>query len=452
VAGPTTRRVRVVDEEVGMATFPARCALGAFVALACLAPVAARAQEPLTVDAAVAAALSANPALAAAREHAAALAEMPPRMGTLPDPSLKLGAANLPVDTFSTGQEPMTQLQVGISQMFPFPGKLGLRREAAARDAEAAGSDADEAGRMLAGRVGAAWWDLFATGQALGIVHANQSLLREFVAVARTKYEVGKGLQQDVLLAELELSKLADQVLALEGRRAGQAATLNALMGRPADAPVRLAENVSEDLPGAPPLADLIARARADRPTLAAAARRLDAAGSRLRLTEKAHQPDFMLSATYGFRQGENPGGADRPDMATLMVSFDLPVHRANRQGREVAEARRGVARQADALADLTHRVEADVTSLRASYEQSRTQARLFREGIIPQAGQTVASMLAGYQVDKVDFLNLVRAQVTLYGYQIEYWRALAAARSAQARLTAAVGGTLPPAPAGPTE
>jgi len=124
------------------------------------------------------------------------------------------------------------------------------------------------------------------------------------------------------------------------------------------------------------------------------------------------------------------------------MVSFDLPVHRANRQGREVAEARRGMARQGDTLADLANRVEADVASLRAAYEQSRTQARLFKEGIIPQAGQTVASMLAGYQVSKVDFLNLVRAQVTLYGYQIEYWRALAAARSALARLTAAVGGT----------
>jgi len=425
-----------------MATFPATCALRVFVALACLTPVAAGAQEPLTVDAAVAAALAGNPALAAAGEQAAAMAEMPPRMGTLPDPNLRLGAANLPVDTFSASQEPMTQLQVGVSQMFPFPGKLGLRREAAARDAEAAGAEADEARLMLAGRVSAAWWDLFATERALEIVQVNQSLLREFVAVARTKYEVGKGLQQDVLLAELELSKLADMALSLEGRRTGQAAALNALMGRPAGPPVRLVEAVPEDLPEPPPLADLIVRARRDRPVLAAAARRVDAAGARLRLAEKAHAPDFMLSAVYGFRQGTNPGGANRADMATVMVSFDLPVHRANRQGREVAEARRGMARQGDTLADLANRVEADVASLRAAYEQSRTQARLFKEGIIPQAGQTVASMLAGYQVSKVDFLNLVRAQVTLYGYQIEYWRALAAARSALARLTAAVGGT----------
>lgn len=431
-----------------MAAFPANWLNRALFALLLLAPVTAGAQEPLTVDAAVAEALAQNPSLAAAREQAAAMAEVPDRMGTLPDPSLRLGAANLPVDTFSTAQEPMTQLQVGVSQMLPFPGKLGLRQEAAARDAGAADAEADEMGRMLAGHVSAAWWDLFATERALEIVHANQSLLREFVAVARTKYEVGRGLQQDVLLAELELSKLADQALGLEGRRAGQAADLNALMGRPADAPPQLARAVPETLPEVPPLADLTARARADRPTLAAAARRVEAAGARLKLAEKAHQPDFMLSATYGFRQGSNANGTDRPDMATLMVSFDLPVHRGNRQGREVAEARRGAARQADLRADLERRVEAEVASLRAAYTQSRTQARLFKEGIIPQAGQTVASMLSGYQVSKVDFLNLVRAQVTLYGYQIEYWRTLARARSALARLAAAVGGTLPTVPA----
>jgi outer membrane protein TolC len=211
---------------------------------------------------------------------------------------------------------------------------------------------------------------------------------------------------------------------------------------------VRLAEPASEALPEPPPLADLTARARRDRPALAAASRRLEASRARLALAEKAHQPDFMLSAAYGFRQGTGPGGAGRPDMASLVVSFDLPVHRADRQGREVTEGRHRMAQRADTLADLSNRVEAEVASLRAAYAQARTQARLFREGIIPQAGQTVSSMLAGYQVNKVDFLNLVRAQVTLYGYEIEYWRTLARARSTLARLTAAVGGGLPGASA----
>ncbi|WP_338070343.1 TolC family protein [Bathymodiolus platifrons methanotrophic gill symbiont] len=64
----------------------------------------------------------------------------------------------------------------------------------------------------------------------------------------------------------------------------------------------------------------------------------------------------------------------------------------------------------------------------------------LFKNGIIPQARQTVASMLAGYQVNKVDFLNLVRSQITLYNYETQYWKALSEANQALAQLTAVVG------------
>ncbi len=64
----------------------------------------------------------------------------------------------------------------------------------------------------------------------------------------------------------------------------------------------------------------------------------------------------------------------------------------------------------------------------------------LFETGIVPQAEQTVASMLAGYQVSEVDFLNLIRSQMTLLNYQLQYWKALSEARQALAQLEAAVG------------
>jgi len=64
----------------------------------------------------------------------------------------------------------------------------------------------------------------------------------------------------------------------------------------------------------------------------------------------------------------------------------------------------------------------------------------LFKTGIIPQARQTVASMLTGYQVNKVDFLNLLRSQITLFNYETQYWKALTEANQALAQLSAVVG------------
>ena len=80
------------------------------------------------------------------------------------------------------------------------------------------------------------------------------------------------------------------------------------------------------------------------------------------------------------------------------------------------------------------------IAAAAADYERARQQVSLFREGIIPQATQTVASMRAGYQVNKVDFLNLVRAQITLFNYQVQYWKALSEANQALARVAAAIG------------
>jgi outer membrane protein TolC len=84
--------------------------------------------------------------------------------------------------------------------------------------------------------------------------------------------------------------------------------------------------------------------------------------------------------------------------------------------------------------------VRAQISTAYGDYQQYKQQAELFKGGIIPQARQTVASMLAGYQVNKVDFLNLVRSQITLYNYETQYWMALSGANQALAQLTAVVG------------
>ena len=91
-------------------------------------------------------------------------------------------------------------------------------------------------------------------------------------------------------------------------------------------------------------------------------------------------------------------------------------------------------------LADARNRVQSEIVAALADYRRARDQLALFDDGILPQTGQAVASMLAGYQVSKVDFLTLVRTQVTLYNHELQRWRVLTQARQALARLAAAAG------------
>ncbi|HEB77335.1 MAG TPA: TolC family protein [Methylothermaceae bacterium] len=381
-----------------------------------------------------------NPSLAAIRARYQALQAVPDQAGSLPDPEISFNALNLPVDTFDIPQEAMTQLQLGLSQKFPFPGKLKLRAEAAEWEARAAGDDVEEWRLRLRRDVAVVWWRLFYLDRALEIVHLNQDLLRQFVEIAQTKYTVGQGLQQDVLLAQLELSRLLDRELQLQGLRGQEAARLNALLDQPADAPVTLPRSVSRTLPEPAAESVLFTQAERSRPLLARVRKQIEAAKTRVALAKKDFFPDFKLGAAHGFRSGQNPDGSSRTDFLTLRLSMNVPLYFATKQARAVDQRRSELIRERFQWQDTWNRVRAEISAILADYRRARNQVVLFDQGIIPQARQTVASMLAGYQVGKVDFLNLVSSQITLYNYEIQYWKTLAEARQALAKLEAAVG------------
>lgn len=400
-----------------------------------------RPSDELSLQAAIETALQDNPGLAEISARAKAKDEIPSQVGTLPDPVIQFNAMNLPVDTFNRTQEPMTQLQVGVSQKFPFPGKLGLRESAAEYEAAAAGNDVEEMRLLLIRDVKQNWWQLFYLDRALQTVRRNQKLMRQFVEVAQTKYRVGEGLQQDVLLAQVELSKLLDLEIQLKALRRTGESRLNALLNRPTEGKLHLPAEVETKLQALAPEASWQSQAKGNRPLLAAERKRIQAARKRLDLAKKDYFPDFKLGAAYGFRGGTDPlQGRSRADFATFMLSMEVPLYAGSKQAKAVDQRSSEVLEQIYSLQDRRQQVRREISTALANYRESREQFLLFKTGIIPQTRQTVASMLAGYQVNKVDFLNLVNAQITLYNYETKYWKALAEAHQALAALSAATG------------
>ncbi len=380
-----------------------------------------------------------NPNLAQIQARSEALAAIPSQVGTLPDPIIIFNAINIPVDTFDTRQEPTTRMQGGISQAFPFPGKLALREEAATYEAEAATYDVTEARFRLLRDVKKTWWTHFYLDKALEIIVANQNLLRQFVEIAQTKYEVGEGLQQDVLLAQLELSKLLDTEIRLTGALDKTKAQLNALLDQPANLIFKIPLDPQEKLPTLQKESLLFEEAESYRALLASRRESIHAAQSRLDLANKDYFPDFKFGAFYGGRQ-DSLAGQERADFLSLKLSMNVPIFAATKQRKAVDQRTSELMQQRYTLQDQWNNVRADISSAYSEFHQTKNQVVLFKSGIIPQARQTVASMLSGYQVNKVDFLNLVRSQITLYNYEIRYWKAFTQANQALAQLTAMVG------------
>lgn len=400
------------------------------------ASTALAATEPLTLSQALAEAEANNPRLAAVTAQAEGLAQVSSQAGALPDPRLSLNMVNLPTDSWDRAQEPMSQFQLGLSQDLPFPGKRRLRSLAAESLAAAAGHEVKENRLRLIREVRHQWWELFYLDRALETIQRNQALLRQSVSTAQAKYRVGQGLQQDVLLAQLELSKLHDKEIQFKARRRHVESRMNRLLGRTAGSVISLPQSVGRNLPEIPPETTLQNMALENRPALKRQQKRLDAAEQQLGLAQKDRLPDFRVGLLYGQREA-------RSDLASVQFSMNLPLYAGSKQNRRVDQRNSELQQQRYALEDLQNRVGSEISQGVAQYQQSRQQTELFEKGIIPQARQTVDSMSSGYQVNKVDFLNLVRAQVILYDYETQYWQSLAAARQALALLEAAVGKAL---------
>ena len=396
----------------------------------------------LTEISAVEVAVRDNPNLAQMKERYKALADVPSQVGALPDPMVNFNAMNFPADTYDRDQEAMTQIQIVFSQVFPFPGKLSLKEDAAEYDARAAGHSVEEVRLQLIKNVKGKWWQLYYMDRALETVDSNQTLLRQFISVAKTKYETGKGLQQDVLLAQLEFSKLMDQKIQLQAIRRNQAIQLNILMDKPANDELSLPDQVSKMMPNLAKENVLYQKAEVIRPRLKQVETQIDAAQSRLDLAKRDYYPDFKLGVTYGDRTGDNPlpRGDARSDFVSVMVGVKIPLYAGRKQSKAVSQKRSELQKNRYALLDEKGMVMAAISSAVTDYHRAKQQFSLYGGGIVPQAQQTVASMLAGYQVSEVDFLNLVRSQMTLFNYQLQYWKALSDAKQALARLEAAVG------------
>lgn len=395
-------------------------------------------ESRLTLGRAVELALTGNPGLSEIRARAEAMAAVPSQEGTLPDPALKFGALYLPTDSFNPRQDDFTMMEVGISQEIPFPGKLALREKIAEQEALAAADSVDEARLRLVREVKQSWWRLFYYDRALNLLDETEHFSQQLIDIAQAKYKVGKGTQQDVLLAQLELSRLKDEKLDLVSLSHGQNARINALLDRAAKTPVQIPAEAEFKLPVIVETA-LQDKALHIRPLFAQHRKMLDAGLARVDLAQKGFYPDFTVSAGYDVRQN-TPTGQSRSDFASIQLSMNVPIYADRKQAKAVDQRQSELLQAQYALHDDHRKIQAEIAAKAVEYQQTKEKLLLLEHEIIPQAQQTVNSLLAGYQVSQANFSDLLRTQLSLFQYQTQYWQALVSTQQILAELSAEVG------------
>ena len=392
---------------------------------------------PLRLAPLIEEALLNNPEILAARQKWEAYKEKVPQAYALEDPMLSFGIISLPTN-FSFRDEDMTMKEIAISQKFPFPGKRPLMKEMAEKEAEAVYTEIQGKIQQIIRDVKTAYYDLSHVYRTTEVAERNKKILENFAKIAETRYSVGEGIQQDVLKAHVEVSKMVDELIMLGQRKRALEAKLTALLNRPSESPMGPPEElVFRKFPLT--MEELREMATEMNPTLKGMKKMIEAKQRAYDLAKKEYYPDFNFKFAYGQRDN-GPEGMKRRDMLTGMMEVNIPIFYRSKQDRKVAEAKADIMAAEAQYRAMKNEILFMIADMGSMIQRVERQLELYKTGIIPQASIQISSSMSAYGVNKADFMTLLDSQMTLYKYELEYHQALTEYERNVANLGVAVG------------
>ncbi len=366
-----------------------------------------------------------NPDIHASKLASDALTTRGVQVSSLPDPMIMLNVQPFPVYTARGTQ----RSQFRVEQAVPFPGKLGLKGEIADLGAVigAYGTDVLEDDLILQAKF--AYYEIYRLQRHELLIHEFQSKLQDFESVAATQYEVGRGMQQSILKAQLERNTLSQRLLDLAWQRKSAAETLAKLINRPVS--LSTPTTIEITAPELPELDErvLLSMALKYRPEYNAFDTSAERADVSIDLAKKMYYPDFAFNISYfDVAESDIPSNADGKNALALGVSVKVPLQRGRLKAR-LQEARLN-RNQVDAgIESLVYSFRTRIADIISRVREDVRQLELYEEALIPQAETTLAATLSAYTTGRTDFLNLLDSERVLFmihtGYEDVFARYL---------------------------
>jgi len=385
----------------------------------------------LTLQDALSTAIANDPWLLGSQHSQDAMDALGVAAGTLPDPRVSLGFANIPTDTFDFDQEAMSQFKVGLTQMFPRGDSRALRQKQLATLSSKFPLERQDRIARLTATVSELWLDTYRAGATRKLIESNRELFEQLVDVVTLNYSTALqgSRQQDVIRAQLELTRIEDRLLVLQQQFEMNSQRLREWLAlRPQQQFTALL--LPEELPevqlalGSPQSTDKafesVNQQRLLRhPAVLALDQKIASATTGVALAKQKYKPEWGVNASYGYRDND-PMGGDRADFFSLGVSFDLPIFTPNRQDKEV----RAAVSQAEAIRSqkwlLLRTLAAGMATDKVQLVQLESRQALYRGQLLPQIREQAEASLAAYTNDDGDFAEVVRARIAHLNTEIE--------------------------------
>jgi outer membrane protein TolC len=376
-----------------------------------------------------------NPQIRAARQGRESAKQVPSQVSARPDPQAVLQHLTVgsPRPFAGYTSSDFSYIGLGVSQDFPYPGKLRLKGEIAKRDSDVAQQQYESVRRSVLASVKAAYFQLAYLSKTLGILESDGQLLEKIERAAGARYRSGMGNQQDVLQAQLEQTKLLREITMHHLEVAKVQAQIKQLLNRPQSSPDIEPSEISETAL-AQTFDELLVAAQKQNPQISGAQGIVERQKLRVDLAHKEFRPDFNLQYMW---QRTDPTQYRAYYMLTFGIS--LPVHR-DKLHAEVAQAETDLSRS---RSDLEAQSQEVASELRVAYDTAQKTAELLkihREGLDPQSRAEFQTGIAAYQNNRQDFQAVLNAFLDVLELDEEYWQELSDREIALARLEELTG------------
>jgi outer membrane protein TolC len=377
-----------------------------------------------------------NPQISAADHGARAARQMAPQVTTLPDPKFTYQQFSVgsPKPFAGYTNSDFAYIGVGASQELPYPGKLRLRGEVAERDADRRQAEVEVTKTGIADAVKADYLQLAYLQQTLGILRQNEGVLDQLIQSAIAHYQVGQGMQQDVLQAQVERTKIVREITMHHQQMWQLQAHLKGLLHRDQAS----ADIATEDLRESSlkrTSTELLAMVRQSNPQIQVDASSIRRQDAQLEAAKREGKPDFELGYTYQ--------NTDRKYRDYYMITFNVRFPRKKRINAEIAEAAEN---RAESEQTLDAHLQQQLAEVQQGYVKATSDEELlkeYRDGLIPQSDATYRATLNAYGSNREQFIHVLTYFTDILNLKLEYAQTLEDHEAALAHLESLTGATL---------
>jgi len=355
--------------------------------------------------------------------------------GTLPDPKVSIGIANIAADTFDFGQEPMTQFKLGVSQMFPRGDSLDLKQQQLSLIGSQFPFQREDRKAKVTVLAAKLWLDAYKAQESIALIEKDRALFEQLADIVQASYSsaMGKTRQQDIVRAQLELTRLDDRLTMLNQKLEMSQQKLSEWLSQYLGGDYSAGESgenfqfsnytFARKIPDIKMLEksfylsekeidpQKLFKYFSNHPAVNVLDQKIKASKSSIDLAKQKYKPQWGVSAGYGYRDAPQNGN-DRSDLFSLGVSFDIPLFTSNRQDKQVQSA---ISKSSAVKTEkwlLIRRLIASFETNRSQLVRLNERQKLYQNRLLPQMHDQAEASLTAYTNDDGDFAEVVRSRI----------------------------------------